>query len=453
MREIIHLYHINDLHSHFEYWKRIESFIHQRKDCHNDDGEETIVLDIGDNADRFHPFTDALAGKGNVELLNQLGCQYATIGNNEGITFPYETLNHLYDEANFEVVVANLYDKEGYRPYWAKPYKIHQTSKGTRIAFIGVTAYFRMFYEMLGWKITEPIEELILAVNEVKEQSDVIVLLSHLGLEYDKQIAEQFPEINVILGAHTHHILHEGKYVNKTLLCGAGKGGTYVGHVELEVNQIKKPVSIKTRLYDMNEQQPVNNENEFNHNLFKMGKQILEKEVCNLSTPLPIRWFKESAITKLLCNALREWCQADCSFLNAGILLDGLKEGPVTLFDLHRICPHPINPCVVEITGEELKEVLLQSQDNTWPHKQVKGFGFRGSILGVMVYSNINIISPDDIYIGEEKLDFKRNYRLAIPDMFTFGYFFPTIKESEKKYYLPEFLRDVLAAKLLSVKQ
>ena len=33
----------------------------------------------------------------------------------------------------------------------------------------------------------------------------------------------------------------------------------------------------------------------------------------------------------------------------------------VTKFDLHKICPHPINPCVVELTGAELKEVLAQT--------------------------------------------------------------------------------------------
>ena len=448
MREIIHFYHINDLHSHFEHWKRIENFIHERKKWHLGAEEETIILDLGDHSDRFHPFTEALSGKGNVKLLNNLGCQYVTIGNNEGITFSYEELDHLYDDATFNVLVANLYNQSGERPSWAKPYHIHQTVKGTRIAFIGATAYFRVFYEMLGWKITDPQEEIIVAVDEVKNQCDVIVLLSHLGLEHDKQLAEHIPEIDIILGAHTHHILHEGMYVQNTLLCGAGKGGTFVGHVEIEVDTTKHPISKKTRLYNMNEQDPVNNESEFTYKLFKIGKERLEKEVCHLPRSLPVRWFEESTITKLLCDALQEYCQADCAFINAGLLLDGLKKGPVTLFDLHRICPHPINPCVIEMSGQELKEVLLQSQNPDWPHKQVKGFGFRGSILGVMIYSNIKIISPKEIYIGDVQLDLKKTYTLAIPDMYTFGYFFPSIKRSEKKTYKPVFLRNVLASKL-----
>ena len=87
--------------------------------------------------------------------------------------------------------------------------------------------------------------------------------------------------------------------------------------------------------------------------------------------------------------------------------------------------------------------------DQEWPHKQIKGFGFRGDILGIMVYSNIQFKSNHEILIGNKKLNRHASYRLAIPDMFTFGYFFPQIKRSEKKQYvLPEFLRDLLAMKL-----
>lgn len=452
MEETIHFYHINDIHSHFEHWQRIQHFITDRKLLHNSVGEEVLILDIGDHADRSHPYTEALLGKGNVDLLNQLGCQYATIGNNEGITFPYDTLNHLYDEANFKVLVSNLYDKNGERPSWTLPYSIHTTQKGSRIALIGATASFRLFYQTLGWQITEPLEEIQRVVNEVKEHSDIIVLLSHLGLEYDEQLADLIPDIHLILGAHTHHILHEGKMVNKTLLCGAGKAGRYVGHVEMTIKVSNEAPTSVARVYNMNEQEPIEKEVEFEKALYQVGKENLRETVCELSSPLAVDWFEESPLPQLLCHALRDWCKADCAFLNAGLLMEGLEAGPVTLYDLHRICPHPINPCVVKLSGQELKEILLQSMDEEWPHMQVKGFGFRGNILGKMIYSNIKIVSHHEIYIGDEKLDSKKVYSLAIPDMFTFGFFFPHIKRTEKKtYYLPEFMRDVLADKLTTI--
>ena len=159
-------------------------------------------------------------------------------------------------------------------------------------------------------------------------------------------------------------------------------------------------------------------------------------------------------LTKILGEALREWSDADCSFVNAGLLLEGLKQGPVTKGDIHRICPHPINPCIVEVNGRELKEILMLSRNEEWPHIQVKGFGFRGKIMGVMHYDQIEFKITEKGFVKEilvkgTKIQPKQTYKLALPDMFTFGHFFPSIQRSKQKEYLmPEFLRDILLWKL-----
>ena len=73
-----------------------------------------------------------------------------TIGNNEGINFPYEGLNDLYDNRDFDVLVANLYNSKNQHPSWLKPYKIYQTKSGTRIGVIGLTANFSLLYGFLA---------------------------------------------------------------------------------------------------------------------------------------------------------------------------------------------------------------------------------------------------------------------------------------------------------------
>ena len=35
-------------------------------------------------------------------------------------------------------------------------------------------------------------------------------------------------------------------------------------------------------------------------------------------------------------------------------------------------------------------------------------------------------------------------YKLATLDMFTFGFFYPLLKEAKKEYIMPEMLRDIL---------
>ena len=48
----------------------------------------------------------------------------------------------------------------------------------------------------------------------------------------DEYMAEHY-DIDVILGAHTHHLFERGILLNNTLLCCCEKWGRYVGHVRL----------------------------------------------------------------------------------------------------------------------------------------------------------------------------------------------------------------------------
>ncbi|MGM0865599.1 MAG: bifunctional metallophosphatase/5'-nucleotidase [Bacillota bacterium] len=449
MREIIHIYHTNDLHSHFEHWSRIRDFLKMRKQWHLDEGEPVYLFDIGDHVDRWHPLSEATLGKGNINFLNEVGFDAVTIGNNEGITLDYEDLNSLYENADFHVIVGNLLDQSSHPPSWVKTHHIFQTNSGMKIGIIGLTAYFKPFYKALGWNITSPLDELEKLVQELHPQVDMVILLSHLGIRDDELIATRFPEIDVILGAHTHHVLHQGKEIKGTMLGAAGKYGHYVGHMMVEVDTAnKKIVGKKAQLYEQQELPPAEKEEQENLEWYQKGEALLRGKVTELAEPLAVDWFNPSPLPDVLCDGLAEWCEADCAFLNSGLLIDGLEEGAVTKQDLHRILPHPINPCLIEMKGAELKEIIKQTFNEEWPHLQVKGLGFRGKVMGRFVYTNIQF-NGREILIGQKPIDPQKIYKLALPDMFTFGHFFPDLQRLEKKYFMPEFLRDILQWKLM----
>ena len=443
--EVIHIYHINDLHSHFEHWPRMQHFLAERRKWHIEAGEEFLLFDIGDHADRSHPLTEATHGKGNVQLLNEAGFQAVTIGNNEGITFPYDDLDHLYDQRQFDVLVANLAYKDGQRPGWLKEHAIYETKKGMKIGLTGLTANYAHLYDLLGWQTHDPFEALKQQISLLKGKTDMIILLSHLGIHDDERIGEEFPEINVVIGGHTHHILHEGKLAGNTLLACAGKYGMYVGHIRLMVDTATgRIVEQKAWLYDTNDLSPVEDEEEKVNQLYKWGKDILSADA--VATDCAEISKKDLAL--VLCKAIQDWCHADCAFINEGLILEGLSGGKVTRYDLLKLCPHPINPAVVELTGAELKEVLVQTMDEKWKDLQIFGLGFRGKIMGKIVYSGIDVKKEHDyhhFFIHGQLIDSDRIYKLAIPDMFTFGRFFPSIfRAKNKHYFLPEFLRHVL---------
>ncbi len=110
----------------------------------------------------------------------------------------------------------------------------------------------------------------------IKEKSDVIILLSHLGLPLDEQIAAEIPEVDVILGGHTHHTLPEGKLVGYTLLAGAGKHGNFVGHISLSIDANKKLLRKEAQLYDVMDLPVLPDEKTIAQGALSKGEEIVE---------------------------------------------------------------------------------------------------------------------------------------------------------------------------------
>lgn len=78
--------------------------------------------------------------------------------------------------------------------------------------------------------------------------------------------------------------------------------------------------------------------------------------------------------------------------------------------------------------------------------------------MGKMVYAGVDVETKrlDDgmthvtrITLNGDDIDKNKQYAVAVLDMFTLGRLFPIIRDAEvKEYFMPEFLRDLLAWKL-----
>jgi len=430
------------VHSHFESWPQISRLLRDKKREHLVKGEACYVFDIGDHVDRSHPFTEGTQGQGNIRLLNEAGFDAVTIGNNEGITMAKEELSSLYKDAEFDVVVCNLFDQDGGRPRWALPYTIYVTAQGTRIGVIGATAEYTTFYTKLGWQVTSPRAALKRVVEDIAERTDIIVCLSHLGITEDEKLAVECPAIDVVFGAHTHHLFHEGKLIGNTMLAATGKYGEYVGHVTLHVDAHAKKMTAKLYRADqlITTEQDIQQVNQ----LIEFGKQAMAERVFYNPAPLPQNLFGPSPLASFFGRALIAYTKADCALFNAGIFLGSLDKGWVTKESLHTLLPHPINPCIITLDGAELKEIYKLSLNEEWPHIEIKGLGFRGTLMGAMIYERLYENRHGKLYAGNREVITGQTYTLATLDMFTFGFFFPSLKQAEKDYCMPEMIRDVL---------
>lgn len=444
MQETIHIYHTNDVHSHFEYWLRAQNFIKAQRLLQAKKGETSFLMDVGDHIDRSNIFTEATLGKGNVKLLNEAQYDVVTIGNNEGITFAHEELHTLYEEANFEVVVANLQSLQEVQPNWLKDYTILTTKYGTTIGVIGATAQFEAFYQSLNWRVTEPRIAIMQIVEQLKDKVDILICLSHLGKTEDELLAIECPNIDVIFGSHTHHFFEHGKYVGDVLLTGGGKFGQYVGHLTLQFDHVTKRLIKNEAMIECALLPSPKEEDLFLQTLTNEAHKKLNIPLFTSPKTFNKEWFHYSQLSDLFAEAMLSYTKADCALFNAGIFVDSLQKGYVTALDLHRILPHPINLCTIELTATELKEVLLQSLNEEWPQLQFKGLGFRGIVFGRMLAYQMTLNEQRELLINGELADHSAKYTLVTLDLFTFGYFYPSFKYAKKEYYLPTFLREVL---------
>jgi len=402
----------------------------------------SLYLDIGDHVDLSAPITQATLGKKNIELLNEAKCDIATIGNNEGMTISHDALQNLYANAQFEVICANVFDEEGRLPNHIASSYIKEID-GVRILFVAATAPFTPFYRALDWVVTDPLESIKDEIKANDGQYDVLIVMSHVGVFFDEKLCQEIPEIDLILGSHTHHHFDHGQMNNGVLMAAAGKYGYYLGEVNLTIEDNK--VTSKTACLHPLETLP-----EVQTNFDEEGKAMMSTPVVNHPLKLDN---KTDVITKtsyLLAESVYEFTNADCTIINAGLIVKGIEAEEITEFDIHRMLPHPINVVRVKLTGEELKKVIVKSQKQEYMHEHAQGLGFRGDIFGGYILYRLGFIESEGRYfIDGKEIQNDEYYILGTVDMYTFGRYFPSLKGLPTEYIMPEFLRDIFKQKLL----
>lgn len=449
--EKIVLLHTNDLHSHLENWPKIRRFIEQKKrENEKKENTTTITVDLGDFVDRWHPLSEATDGQANVELMNNVGYDAVTIGNNEGVGNAKDQLNHLYDQANFDILLDNLFDKHLLQPpKWAKKYKIIETPQQTKIGLLALTTPFPLTYSPNGWDIRNPYDILPELVEELRPKVDILVLMSHLGIQDDRQIAQELPSIDVILGSHTHHLLIDGQIVNGVQLAAAGKYGQYVGEVHLTVDEHKNIIQKSARAIPTETMMTfIEDEQESQDYLTKGHELLAAKKVAKLPYDLSVDIFAEHSFIYEALEAVKYRGQTQGAMLNSGLFLTGLPAGLINQDQLHTALPHPMHLLNVTLKGSDLIRLVLEIEKNRafLRNYPIRGMGFRGKIFGQVVYSGISYDAVNhQVHWLNQPIDNEHRYTFTTVDHFMFVPFFPTIEiAGENEFLFPEFIRSVV---------
>lgn len=444
----LHILHTNDIHGHLEHWDIISSYIDSRRREISKDAHTVFLCDVGDALDTFHPLVEATQGKIMIELFNQLNYDVVTIGNNEGLNFTSNQLRKLYQKANYDVVSANVLDKarQDY-PVWAQDYLIKRVGN-YRVAFIGLTAPYAT-YELNNYDLIDSYDALQTQLQSIYSQQEplpYIVLLSHLGLREDRLIAQQFPQIDLILGAHTHHALHNGEEINDVLLAASGRYGEYVGEVMIDLNTKEHSATLKS----IEQMQKITGRT-ISRELEIKGRQSLkELPVANLPHPYYSGHDEGiSSYTKMVLDAMCSFTGCELAMVTTGLLLADLPRGLLNQDDLHQSLPHPIHIAELNLKGYYLIQLLneIEGQLDDLEFKLISGSGFRGKVFGQVRYKGIRFDQErQEWLVNNEVINHEHNYRLAALDHYWFLPFFPTINyHGNPRLLFPEFIRHVVA--------
>ncbi len=169
-------------------------------------------------------------------LYAQIPMDAGTIGNREthliASAFEAKLRGHQHP-----LLCANLTRKDdGTYPL---PSSLILERNGWRLGLIGVSVAMvtaKMAARAASAFIWEdPIVAAQREARALRPAVDLVIALTHIGLSKDKQLAEGVPEIDLILGGHSHSVLDTPIRENQTWICQGGSHARFVGVYDLDV--------------------------------------------------------------------------------------------------------------------------------------------------------------------------------------------------------------------------
>jgi len=248
-----------------------------------------------------------------------------------------------------------------------KPYVIIEKN-GVRIGIIGVMSHDLYHLvnptELVGIKVLSPITITQRFVDELQPKTDLIVALTHEGVEDDSVLAMDVKGLNVIVGGHSHTRLKHPKLINGVIIVQTGSYCENLGVLDLSVEN-KKVVSYDGVLVPLwyDSARPRTKLSEFIDSV----QHGIEQDYSKVIGTLKEDWVRndngESGIGDFLSDAQREAAHADVGFMNDFGIRKNMSAGPITKEDIFEILPFRNILTTFPLTGAEIKTIVLNYID------------------------------------------------------------------------------------------
>jgi len=333
-------------------------------------------------------FTGALAkltrGRLAFELMITMGYDAMAIGNHE-FEYGHEVFAWQKNRAPFPVLGANFFYKGTDHPY-AQAHAVIERN-GVRIGVIGimgqdaVSAIIPSFIAPLD--VTVPAEAVQRSVDELRDDVDLIVLLTHQGktapmqtdaesdprlqrdIDADVLLAGTVKGVDVLFAGHAdagtpEPVVHPE---TGTIIMQTYGQATHLGYLRLTmdtdsaeiVGHEGRLIPVDPALYEPDAAILAKLEQ------YRSAYPEIREVVGTTAARLNRRYIEESDIGNLFADALRTVAETDVAFIHAGSLRKDLPAGDVRVVDLLDAYPFVDDVIVKTMSGEQIRRALEQS--------------------------------------------------------------------------------------------
>ncbi|MDR0385349.1 MAG: bifunctional metallophosphatase/5'-nucleotidase [Prevotellaceae bacterium] len=346
----------NDMHGSIDNFPKLSAYYKKLKA----ENPNTFLFSCGDLFSG-NPLVDQYPEKGYpiVDIMNKTGYCLSSIGNHE-FDYGQEVLNKRIEQAEFQFICANIKYGEQAKLNPVEPFRIFNIN-GVIMSVLGLIEVGSS-----GRPSTHPDNvkglKFVSPVKTAGEYSflgggSIFILLSHTGVEPDVNIAEKYPEIDVILGGHSHTKINNGMIKNGVLITQASSKLEYAGETRISVKK-GRIISKTNRLVDLNkleEEDPEVRKLVDSYKAADAGNKVIGMAKSKISG--------KKKLGALMTDALIEMLDLDIAFLNSGgIRISSIPKGDITLNTVYALDPFGNDVVKIIMSYDEIEKFLLKNQ-------------------------------------------------------------------------------------------
>jgi 5'-nucleotidase/UDP-sugar diphosphatase len=354
--------HSNDLHAHLVPndagmggFAELAALVRQER-AHCD---ACLYLNAGDLV-QGTPVSTFFRGTPVFEIGNLMGFDAATVGNHE-FDYGWMRFGQFRKIARYPLVCANVVNDEG-NLLTGRPYVI-KTVGGIRVAIIGA-----MLGDLVGnlvtaeqagpWHVLPVVDTVRRYAAEVRDRSDLIVVLGHIHDEEGDRILREVPDVSVVVVGHSHQgytDLH--RYEGRVAALVSGFG-VELGRLDLEVDMAGK----KLRSAEW-KKIPVDSKRIAAAPDVQRMVSKWEAKVSKI-VDVPIgeskRRLSSEDLRHVVEQAMAEQTGADLAFENKGGVRDVLPAGPILVRTIFNILPFDDRLVMGTFKGSQLPAAVRE---------------------------------------------------------------------------------------------